>query len=75
MRRQKWPFCAAGHGGQVLLSAEARGALPDGFELRELGEHRLRGLDRPERIYQLLSTELSDSFPPLRADLEPSGLG
>jgi len=68
-------ICAAGHGGQVLLSDATRAQLPAGIELRDLGEHRLRGLDRPERIYQLLAPELRDSFPPLRADLEPTGLG
>src|SRR5262249_54242331 len=64
-------ICAAGHGGQVLLSGATHDALGDGIELRDLGEHRLRGLDRPERIYQLGSA----SFPPLRADIGDSGLG
>src|SRR5215210_1494995 len=48
---------ATGHGGQVLLSqvaAElARDALPPGVTLRDLGEHRLKDLERPEQIYQL----------------------
>jgi len=64
-------ICAAGHGGQVLLSGATREALGDGIELRDLGEVRLRGLDRPERIFQLGSAQ----FPPLRADIEDSGLG
>jgi len=64
-------ICAAGHGGQVLLSGTTRDALGDGMQLRDLGEVRLRGLDRPERIYQLGSAQ----FPPLRADIEDSGLG
>jgi DNA-binding NarL/FixJ family response regulator len=64
-------ICAAGHGGQVLVSGTTRDALPDGAELRDLGEVRLRGLDRPERIFQLGSAQ----FPPLRADIEDSGLG
>jgi len=65
-------ICAAGHGGQTLLSGAARDALGDDARLRDLGEHRLRGLDRPERIYQL---DPSATFPPLRADAEETGLG
>ncbi|HTZ04740.1 MAG TPA: response regulator [Gaiellaceae bacterium] len=64
-------ICAAGHGGQVLLSGATREALGDGVELRDLGEVRLRGLDRPERIFQVGTAQ----FPPLRADIEDSGLG
>jgi DNA-binding NarL/FixJ family response regulator len=67
--------CAAGHGGQVLLSQAAREALGDAVELRDLGEHRLHGLDSPERIFQLVTPGLDQSFPPLRADLENHGLG
>jgi DNA-binding NarL/FixJ family response regulator len=64
-------ICAAGHGGQVLLSGAARDAFGDDSQLRDLGEHRLRGLDEPERIYQLGTA----AFPPLRADIQDSGLG
>lgn len=53
-------IAAAGHGGQVLVSAATR-ALIAGFELRDLGEHRLKDLAAPERIYQLGE----DQFPPL----------
>jgi DNA-binding NarL/FixJ family response regulator len=64
-------ICAAGHGGQVLISAATRAALPEAVPVRDLGEHRLRGLDDPERIYQLGGGD----FPALRADAEVSGLG
>jgi class 3 adenylate cyclase/DNA-binding NarL/FixJ family response regulator len=63
-------ICAAGHGGQVLLSQSAYAVLVDdvlpdlGF--RDLGEHRLKDLDRPERIYQLVVPDLPSDFPPLR---------
>src|SRR5207247_819579 len=58
-------ICAAGHGGQVLLSEATVAALADAsVPLRDLGEHRLRGLDQPERIHQLGDGD----FPPLRAD-------
>jgi DNA-binding NarL/FixJ family response regulator len=64
-------ICAAGHGGQVLLSEAARGGLRASAEVRDLGVHQLRGVDEPERIYQLKGRE----FPPLRADVADHGLG
>jgi predicted ATPase len=45
-------IAACGHGGQVLVSA-ATAALTAGYDLRDLGEHRLKDLSAPERIYQL----------------------
>jgi predicted ATPase len=48
--------CAAGHGGQVLLTRTTRDLL-DGLELRDLGEHRLKDLAEPQRLYQLGSEE------------------
>jgi predicted ATPase len=51
---------AAGHGGQVLVS-DATARLIDG-ELRELGEHRLKDIDRPLRLFQLGDA----AFPPLK---------
>ncbi len=60
---------AAGHGGQVLLSAAAAALvidqLPEGSTLRDLGEHRLKDLGRPERVFQLVHPGLPVSFPPL----------
>jgi predicted ATPase/class 3 adenylate cyclase len=60
---------AAGHGGQVLLSAPAaelaEGDLPAEASLRDLGEHRLKDLSRPERIFQLVHPALQFDFPPL----------
>jgi predicted ATPase len=44
-------IAAAGHGGQVLISSTTA-QLVHG-ELRDLGEHRLKDLSAPERIYQL----------------------
>jgi len=61
---------AAAHGGQVLLSLAtqdlARDALPPGAGLRDLGEHPLRDLYRPERVFQLLHPDLPADFPPIR---------
>jgi predicted ATPase/class 3 adenylate cyclase len=45
-------IAAAGHGGQVLISASTA-ALLGTHGLRDLGEHRLKDLSAPERIYQL----------------------
>jgi predicted ATPase/class 3 adenylate cyclase len=60
---------AAGHGGQVLLSASAgalaREQLPAGASLLDLGEHRLKDLGRPEQVFQLVHPDLAPSFPPL----------
>jgi predicted ATPase/class 3 adenylate cyclase len=60
---------AAGHGGQVLLSAATREVLgrrlPDGVGLRDLGEHRLRDLVGPVQVFQLTHPDLVDGFPPL----------
>jgi predicted ATPase/class 3 adenylate cyclase len=62
---------AAGHGGQTLLTQAARerveGRLPAGTGLRDLGSHRLKDLQQPERIYQLLHPDLPAEFPPLRS--------
>jgi branched-chain amino acid transport system substrate-binding protein len=61
---------AAGHGGQVLLSSATRelvkSALPDGVTLRDLGDRRLKDIDHPERIYQLVVPGLRNDFPKLK---------
>ena len=54
-------IAAAGHGGQVLVSASAA-ALVDGIALRNLGEHRLKDLTAPQWLYQLGDGH----FPPLK---------
>ncbi len=56
---------SAGHGGQVLVSESARTLLDDRFELRDLGEHRLKDLAASERLYQLVADGLPEEFPPL----------
>ena len=70
---------AAGHGGQMLASesveALVRDGLPPGVELIGLGEHRLRDLARPMRVFQLVHPELRRDFPPLRSlDAFPGNL-
>jgi predicted ATPase/class 3 adenylate cyclase len=67
------------HGGQVLLSNASaellRDALPAGISLRDLGEHKLKGLLHRERLWQLLAPDLPQDFPPLQTlDAAPSNL-
>jgi predicted ATPase/class 3 adenylate cyclase len=60
---------AAAHGGQVLVSDTTRALLPDaldGLTFRDLGEHRLKDLTRPQRLHQLCGPGLRDTFPRLR---------
>jgi predicted ATPase/DNA-binding CsgD family transcriptional regulator len=70
---------SATHGGQVLLSQTTRDLvqydLPDGVHLRDLGEHRLKDLQRPSRIFQLVIADLPADFPPLKTlDSRPNNL-
>ena len=57
------------HGGQVLLSDATRtlvaDALPEGVDMHDLGTHRLKDLEHPERIWQLVIEGLPSTFPPL----------
>jgi CheY-like chemotaxis protein len=64
--------CSAGHGGQILLSAATRNALPSA-ETLDLGEHELPGLPGPERLYQLVAPGLEQTFPALRAAQAKTG--
>lgn len=68
-----------GHGGQVLFSQASyellRDDLPDGVTLRNLGEHRLKDLSRPEQIFQMVAPYLEAEFPPLvTLDFHPNNL-
>jgi class 3 adenylate cyclase/predicted ATPase len=70
---------AVGHGGQVLLSAATvellAGGLPATASLRDLGEHRLKDLGRPEHLFQLADRDLPSEFPPLATlDRRPNNL-
>jgi predicted ATPase/class 3 adenylate cyclase len=62
---------SAAHGGQVLLTLVtqnlARDALPLNASLRDLGEHPLRDLHQPQRVFQLLHPDLPADFPPIRS--------
>jgi YVTN family beta-propeller protein len=64
-------ICAAAHGGQIVLSNVTRELveddLPTDVRLLDLGEQKLKDIDRAERLYQLVAPGLRTEFPPLRA--------
>lgn len=63
-------IAAAANGGQVLVSDAVRAAAAEALaaaDVRDLGEHRLRGLERPERLFQALPRSLPREFGPLKA--------
>lgn len=62
---------AAGHGGQTLISSSTRdvieGVLSSDLQLLDLGTHRLRGLEEPEHLYQVIHPDLQErEFPRLK---------
>jgi class 3 adenylate cyclase/streptogramin lyase len=71
-------ICAVGHGGQVLLSQTTASHLEDeeedlpGITLKDLGEHRLKDISRPVRLYQLDVDGLRTAFPPLAISDRPT---
>jgi predicted ATPase/class 3 adenylate cyclase/Tfp pilus assembly protein PilF len=72
-------ICNAGHGGQVLVSKTscdlAQGELPEEVSLLDLGEHRLKDLPTPDRLFQVVAPGLGREFPPLRSiDSRPNNL-
>jgi hypothetical protein len=62
-------LCDIASGGQTLLSRATRELvrehLPANVQLRDLGEHRLKDVNQPEHIFQLLADDLPADFPPL----------
>ena len=64
-------ICAAAYPGQVVLSNETRviveRQLPPDVSLRELGRYRLKDLNEPEHLHQVVMTDLPSDFPPLKS--------
>ena len=62
---------AIGHGGQVLVSGVTVSLAADRIagdaEMLDLGDHRLRDLDQPEHVFQLVAPGLQREFPRLRS--------
>ena len=70
---------ALAYGGQIVLSSVTTGlvrdVLPEGIGLRDLGEHRLKDLQHPERVFQLTHPDLPADFPTLKSlDSLPNNL-
>jgi predicted ATPase/class 3 adenylate cyclase len=64
-------IASSAHGGQVVMSDVTRAlvadVLPDGVSLVDLGDHRLKDLARPERLWQLRIEGLRSEFPALKS--------
>ena len=62
---------AVAHGGQILCSLATLGLVRDtpldGVGFTDLGEHGLRDLAHPERLFQVTHTQLQQEFPVLRS--------
>jgi predicted ATPase/class 3 adenylate cyclase len=71
-------IAAAAHGSQIVLSDATRllveSGLPPDVSVRDLGFHRLKDIDAPERIYQLAAAGLPERFPPLKSLGAPTSL-
>ncbi len=72
-------ICDAAHGGQVVLSELTTKLvepdLPAGVTLRDLSEHRLKDLARPEHLFQLVIAGLPADFAPLHSlDTRPNNI-
>ena len=68
-------ICAAGHGGQILVSQATQSLIEDDEEhlavgLRDLGDQRLKDIDRPVRLYQVVASGLATEFPAVRGETE-----
>jgi YVTN family beta-propeller protein len=71
-------ICSAGHGGQVLVSQATRSLLEDeeegdlGVGMLDLGDQRLKDIERPVRLYQVTAPGLPTEFPPPRGEAPPT---
>jgi predicted ATPase/class 3 adenylate cyclase len=70
---------SAAHGGQTLLTQITYELLQnivlDDVTLRDMGEHRLKDLRAPLRLYQINAADLPHEFPPIKSlDVQPNKL-
>jgi class 3 adenylate cyclase len=63
-------ICAAGHGGQILVSQTTRDLVSTGVQFRDLGTYLLAGVEQVERIFEVRAPGLRTSPLPLRAEHE-----
>jgi class 3 adenylate cyclase len=72
-------ICSAAHGGQIVLSHAAAGIVEDqdlvDLRLRDLGEHRLKDIPHPQRLFQVEAEGLLSEFPPLAATPAAGSIG
>jgi YVTN family beta-propeller protein len=72
-------ICSAGHGGQVLVSQATQSLLEDeeeegdlGVDMLDLGNQRLKDIERPVRLFQVTAPGLPTEFPPPRGEAPPT---
>jgi class 3 adenylate cyclase len=63
-------ICAAGHGGQILVSQTTRDLVSTAVQFRDLGTYLLAGVEQAERIFEVRAPGLRASSLPLRAEHE-----
>lgn len=72
-------ICAAAHGGQIVLSHATAGIVEDqnlaGVGLRDLGEHTLKDIPQPQRLFQVEAEGLQSEFPSLAAPSLAGSIG
>ena len=61
-------LCAAGHGGQILVSQTTRDLASGAVGFRDLGTYLLAGVEQAERIFEVRAPGLRTSALPLRAE-------
>ena len=68
-------ICAAGHGGQILVSQTTRDLVSTAVQFRDLGTYLLAGVEQAERIFEVRAPGLRTAALPLRAEHETGAPG
>ncbi|MGI8707795.1 MAG: ATP-binding protein [Actinomycetota bacterium] len=71
-------ICSSAHGGQIVLSEASLQAIgkPPVVAIRfaDLGRHRLKDLEQPEHLYQVIEDGIPSEFPALRSLKPPTNV-